>query len=141
MVSHSLARKKAKGWGTGMTKTRAAADLGMRRILRDNTNLGSSRVVDEHHAGGRGDGSRVLLAGRVDHHQRPRIPLAAVGDALVFSAPSGQGTPHLGAPGVIALDDEHGGAPAGLFLEDVEHLAEQAVGVVERVEIRSAESI
>jgi hypothetical protein len=93
-----------------------------------------------HEAGWHGDGSCDLLAGLVDKEHGTRIPLTSVGDALVLGCPTRQGSPHPGAPGVVALNDQHCGRPARLILESVEDLTEDVIGAIERVKVRTAGS-
>jgi len=111
-----------------------------RRPFGERADLGGNGIVHVHQTRGGGDGLRVLLTRRVNHQQRPRVPFTAVGDTLVFGAPAWQWPPHLRAPGVIALHNKRGVCPAWLRTENVEHLPEEPIGVVERIEIRTAES-
>src|ERR1035441_5919893 len=97
--------------------------------------------MDEHQAGGRRHDCRVGLSCSMNEQQGARIPLASLRDALVLFAPSGSRTPYSGAPGVISLDDQGCFRPARLRLEDVEHLPEEAVGIIQRIEIGSAHAV
>ena len=83
--------------------------------------------VDLEDGPGGGDGLGRGLGGLVDKECGARIEDAAGGD-FVFLGPGGQAAPDLGAPAVVALDDERGLGPAGGGLECGEELAEDPVG-------------
>src|ERR1700722_18130244 len=77
----------------------------------------------------------------MNNEQGARIPFASIRNALILGAPSGSCAPYSGAPGVISLDDESCLRPARLGLKDVEYLPEEAIGIIQRIEIGSVYAV
>src|ERR1700733_3463615 len=77
----------------------------------------------------------------MNEEQGTRIPFASIRNALVLFAPSRSGAPYSRAPGVISLEDQGRLRPARLGLKHVEYLPEEAIGIIQRIEIGSANAV